>query len=300
MSKYLIRATLVIFTCISLVGCNNAIKKHFEEIYTSDVYKGLNYDLSSPELVIDLPPSLNEISGLSYLDDNSVIAIQDERAIVYIVDLKDGNITGQIKFGSSGDYEGIAMVGNTIYVINSSGKLYYFNFNEDEGEVKSDVIETSITIKNDVEGLTYDKENNRLLIACKGKGEIGNNKAKGKSIYPLDLETKVLEEVPVGSIRKKELEPFITADYPNMELKNGVGPSGISIHPLSGKTYVLAHDGKAIVILNEEGKIEKYIPLNPGLFQQPEGICFNEKGDMYISNEASFGRANIMKFTYRP
>jgi len=276
------------------------MKKHFDEIYTSEVYEGMEYDLSSPEVTINLPPSLNEISGLSYLNENSVIAIQDERAIIFIVNLEDGSIVHQQKFGSSGDYEGITMVGNTIYVISSSGNLYYFELNMGEGEVRSSVIETSITINNDVEGLTYDEKRNRLLIACKGEGELGDNLAKGKSIYPFDLKTQVLEEVPVGSIRKKELEPFITSDYPNMKLKSGVGPSGIAIHPITGKTYVLAHDGKAIVILDENGKLEKYVPLNPGLFQQPEGICFNQKGDMYISNEASFSLPNIMKFTYRP
>jgi uncharacterized protein YjiK len=303
MSKYILshlRAIIIIAILIPQFGCDNAIKEHFAEIYTSEVYEGFYYDLSSPEVVLDLPPPLNEISGLSYFDENSVIAIQDERAIVYIVNLDDGSIRHQVKFGPSGDYEGIATVGDTVYVVSSSGKIYYFDFNIDEGEAKSGIIETSITINNDVEGLTYDKKRNRLLIACKGEGELGNNKAKGKSIYPLDLNTQVLEEIPVGSIRKKELEPFITKDYPNMKLKSGIGPSGIAIHPFTGKTFVLAHDGKAIVILDENGKIEKYIPLNPGLFQQPEGICFNQKGDMFISNEASFSRPNIMKFTYRP
>ena len=76
MSKYLIRSILAILIYTTIGGCDNAMKKHFDEIYTSEVYEGFNYDLSSPENVIDLPPSLNEISGLSYLDENSVVAIR--------------------------------------------------------------------------------------------------------------------------------------------------------------------------------------------------------------------------------
>jgi uncharacterized protein YjiK len=85
-----------------------------------------------------------------------------------------------------------------------------------------------------------------------------------------------------------------------MDLKGGISPSGIAIHPLSGKTYLVAHDGKALVILDLNGEIEKYIPLNPSLFKQPEGICFNQQGDLFISNEANFSSPNIMKFSYRP
>ena len=84
-----------------------------------------------------------------------------------------------------------------------------------------------------------------------------------------------------------------------MKLKGGIGPSGIAIHPISGKTYLLAHVGKALIVFDENGEIEEYMPLNPSLFPQPEGICFNQQGDLFISNEASFSRPSILKFSYR-
>jgi hypothetical protein len=32
------------------------------------------------------------------------------------------------------------------------------------------------------------------------------------------------------------------------------------------------------------------------MFAQPEGLCFDSKGTMFISNEAAGGSANILEF----
>jgi uncharacterized protein YjiK len=39
--------------------------------------------------------------------------------------------------------------------------------------------------------------------------------------------------------------------------------------------------------------------LNPSLFKQPEGLAFDRRGNMYISNEGAGGDANVLLFNYK-
>ena len=292
-------AIILMSAALLQTGCESSMKTYFESIYTSDIYESSGYDLTSPDTILNLSPLLREISGLSYLDDSHLAVVQDEVGKMYVINLIDGSIEHEVKFGKNGDYEGIELVDRTVHVIKSNGNIYRFELDLIKDEVESEVIKTAISSRNDVEGLAYDAENNRLLIACKGQADVDGNEAKGKSIYAFDLHTLKLKEKPVYSIKKKDVAKIIEDEYPDMKLSDGIGPSGIAIHPFSGKTYLLTHVGKALIILNKEGEIEKYYPLNPSIFHQPEGICFSPQGDLFISNEARSKRPNIMKFSYQ-
>jgi uncharacterized protein YjiK len=52
------------------------------------------------------------------------------------------------------------------------------------------------------------------------------------------------------------------------------------------------------LILDEQWNAKEIFALNPVNFKQPEGIAFNDKGDLFISNEASGGSANIQRLIY--
>jgi len=47
-------------------------------------------------------------------------------------------------------------------------------------------------------------------------------------------------------------------------------------------------------------KLKKTYQLDPILFKQPEGLAFDSKGNMYISNEGHGGNANVLLFNYKP
>jgi hypothetical protein len=53
------------------------------------------------------------------------------------------------------------------------------------------------------------------------------------------------------------------------------------------------------VIADKKGKIEEVYPLDPLMYNQPEGLTFAPNGDLYISNEGGEGIATILKFTYK-
>ena len=73
----------------------------------------------------------------------------------------------EIQFHKDGDYEGIEIVGDKVYVIKSTGTIYEVT-NPGTKEQQRKKFNSFLSKENDVEGLAYDKKNNRLLVACKG------------------------------------------------------------------------------------------------------------------------------------
>src|SRR5204863_2389137 len=73
-------------------------------------------------------------------------------------------------------------------------------------------------------------------------------------------------------------------------------PSGIAIHPVTRDLYIISSVGKVLVIISPDGHLSNVIQLNPKVFKQPEGIAFNSKGDLFITNEGKQGKGNILEF----
>jgi uncharacterized protein YjiK len=252
------------------------------------------YAFQNPDASVVLPGILQEISGLSCVDSNTVICIQDEKGILFLYNLSEKKIIKQIKFYSDGDYEGIAKVQDTIYVLRSDGTIFEISdYISDNFEVT--LYSTDIPSK-DNEGLCYDQENNRLLIACKeitGKGELTKDE---RYVFAFDLYAKKLVDEPSFSFNIKLLKKF--ASNKNISLPlirepkgSGYVPdikfqiSGIAIHPITKSMYLLSAVDYLLFVFEKDGNISTIIRLNAGLYNQPEGITFMENGDLLISNE---------------
>ncbi len=268
-----------------------------------------NYSLDQPEAVWRLPAELREISGLSYFGDSTIAAIQDEDARIYLLSSTSGKLLDVHEFGKKGDFEGIEMVGTTVWALKSNGDLFSVeHFDQPRSAVTK--YTTSLSDANNAEGLTYDSENNSLLIACKGKPGLKNGeKYEGfKAIYSFGLDELRLHTTPKYLIDLSVIEAFrsqgaIREFYIKTSKKTGLisdalffEPSGIAIHPQSKYLYVISHTAKLLLVLNLEGGILDIQKLNPTLFNQPEGICFSPDGTLYISNEGGKGQGSILKF----
>ncbi len=268
------------------------------------------YNINEPDTVYHLPGYLEEISGISCYRKNKIACVQDEKAVIYIFDTEKGGVISKIDFGKDGDYEDIAIVGNNAYILRSDGTL--FKVENFEGVKKKVIkIKTLLGKKNNTEGLFFDKSTNSLLIACKGSPSInGEGIYSGfKAIYRFDLGSNKLIEQPAylaslskidsvkvtGSVEKK----FIEAAK-KLKLTGGGNrfhPSGLAIHPSGqGEIYIISSIGKLLVIMSKEGRVMGIIELDKRIFNQPEGICFSENGDMFISNEGGNEGGNILKF----
>jgi uncharacterized protein YjiK len=266
------------------------------------------YNFDSPSKVFPMPPALREISGLAVIDESSVACIQDEEGSIFILNLETEEIDKKIVFAGKGDFEEVELVGSDAYVLESSGSVFHIADYMSEGSAKATVIQTDLKKENDAEGMCYDKENQRLLISCKGKGE--EKEKNKKAIYSFDLKTQKISKEPVIRLTQGEIKKAITRANPERSAKNIeramksdnidelFAPSGLAVHPHSGELYVLSTQNNLIAVMDMQGNVNEVYPLTHELFTQPEGIAFAPNGDLYISNEGQKGMGNILKFTY--
>jgi len=241
----------------------------------------------------DMPKDLAEISGISYIDGQRFACVQDELGKIFIYNATTSSVEKEISFGAPGDYEELAVVGETIWVLRADGKLFEVgNMNATKPSVKE--YSTQLTTKQDPEGLCYDKKNNKLLIAIKG-AEPGTENYKG--IYAFNLDSKKMDQQPVFKI---DLQNKVFGNSSDKKKKSTINPSGISIHPVSGDMYIIDGRNPQLLIIDAGGNIKKLYTLNSKEFAQPEGITFNTAGDLFIANEGTKQPGNIVQVKIDP
>lgn len=236
----------------------------------------------------NLPKILNEVSGISWLKNDTFACVQDEDGIIFIYNVKQNRITNEIKFAGSGDYEAIAINDNDAYVLRSDGLIYEIKNYESKSR-KISIIETPFTEANNIESLTFDKQNKRLLIAPKDK-DLG--KRHIKSIYQIPMTTKIMDSIPIVKIN---LKADLLKDFQHKKIDKTLRPSDIAIHPYTQEVYILEGKNPKLLVLNKKGQLLKVLPLDQQTFAQPEGITFNNEGSLFISNEATNDWANILE-----
>ena len=301
-----VRILVLLASIVSLSFCNPTTG---EKIPPAE--NPFSYDLESPDDSYKLPAYLEEISGLSYYGKGKIACVQDEQAYIYVLNLEQEKIIKKYDFGSDADYEDIAVVEKTAYILRNNGHIYRIeNFKKKDRTVKK--YETPLKEKNDTEGIAYDPLSNALLIACKGSPSIDKDKLyEGyKAIYKFDLEEEELAKDPLFLIDLERLDSYIDHNVFTklsvkvakrlrlIESETSFQPSGLAIHPIYGEIYIISSVGKLLIILNRHGKVQNVQELDPKIFRQPEGICFSPNGDMFISNEGQGGKGYILKFEF--
>lgn len=240
----------------------------------------------------ELPNELEEVSGIAWLDSNRLAAVQDEKGIIFIYNLQSSSIEEEIEFNSGGDFEGIAIAGENAYVLRSDGEIFeILNFMRDDPITESFPSALSAMDDIDVEGLTYDKKNNRLLLAVKERKDRKENKA----VYSFGLN-------PKSSAKNALLEiPLDHSIFRNIDgdIKNRFTPSEIAIHPTTGEYYMLDGRNPKVLILEPNGNPSELFILDERTFNKPEGIIFSPGGTLYISNEAGDEAANILEVSLK-
>jgi uncharacterized protein YjiK len=270
----------ILLLCVTLFYACEPKKKSQEQSENATIQNvDLPYDFENPTEKYDLPDKLKEISGLSYYKTNQLVCVNDEQGKIFIYDIKEKKIIDKIPFGKDGDYEGVEVVGDEVFVLKSNGKLKGFKI----GIAFEREIDCSEPEVLEYEGLGYDAKSKYLLLVAKERIKDVDEK---KMIYAYDFDRKVL---------------FKHIAIPQEQVKDEANgkdfkPSGIAVHPKTGQTFIIASDGKKLLVLSEKGQKEALISLNPKTYRQPEGICFSPNGDLFISSEGKDGDGYILRF----
>lgn len=240
----------------------------------------------------EMPKELKEISGISYLDDQRMVCVQDESGKVYIYNIENHKVEKEIGFGDAGDYEGIAMVGKTAWVLRADGVLYEVN---DITASKPSVQQysTHLTADQNCEGLCYDKQRDRLLVTIKDSDPASDDY---KGIYSFDLKTRKMAKEPAFKIDLQHKAFATTSTGKKGKKEKVIKPSGIAIDPTNQDLYITDGPKSRLLLTDSTGSIKKLMQLDTKLFAQPEGIAFNNEGALFISNEGEPG--NILKVAF--
>ena len=244
----------------------------------------------SVEKIWELPFILTEISGISFINNNQLACVQDELGMIFIYDLDQERVINKIYFRGEGDYEGIAIQDKTAWILESSGQLCEVeNFLSENPILKVHAL--GFSQEQNLEGLCYDKNKDRLLIAPKF---FDSSSTKFKGIYEFDLKKRKLNNKPVFQI-----------DMEDEMLKNNIKkdqqdfmPSAIAVDPASGQIIIADAVNGLLLIANNYGKLKTLIPLDKKLFAKTEGIAFSSEGNLFTSNEGKKMKPNIIKMKF--
>lgn len=291
-----IKLNLTVFIILFLFSsCNidnkyrwrNRAVKHYQEL--------IPYDLLRPVTKMSLNEDLIEISGLVHIGNNEIACIEDESGHIYILDDSTGEVKKDMKFHKHGDYEGITRLENAYYVVKSNGHIYKW-----ENDMLDDY-HTELSSKNNVEGLCYNPAGDELLLVCKEEGGIENDLEDMKAVYSYDYHKNKLNTKPKFLINEKTVNDYVRKQWgtgeeiPDLFFK----PSGIAVNPLDSRIYIINYIGKLLIILEPNGDLYTVLPLSLQFFSQPEGICFNDQGDLFIASEGGEENGYILKFNLR-
>lgn len=248
-----------------------------------------------------LPDKLKEISANVFRDNDHMACIQDKEGKIYMYNLQSKSIDGEIEFAGDGDYEGLAKVKDTWYVLRSDGFLFEVQEQKD-GKPVVKTYDLPFNAANDMESLCYDSANNRLLVGVKEKDLTEKDR---KGVYAFDLTTKKMSTGAVlylkssvkGEDKDDEDNDNKGKGKKKKKDKSEIKPSGIAIEPKSGELYILDGPSSRLFTADAKGNLTSKIQLDKQTFPQPEGLCFNPAGDLYISSEGSKnGPGVIVKF----
>lgn len=279
----------LIFFCLAYVFCIHldAQDEHFPE----------PYDWEHPALSLELSEDLAEVSGLSNIPNSPYLyAVQDEDGILYLLDRETGRTVQQIPFWKEGDYEGIELIDGVVYVVKSTGTVYRVTA---AGTTDQTVEKYNgfLGSDNDIEGLGYDPAKGQLLLACKAEPGEDIDPNRYKAIYGFDLATSSFIEEPLLLLDRNAVDAYLSVckqgphhhklcDIFSREKEDfDLTPAAMAVHPLTGHYYLTSAKGNLLLIIDPSGAILHIDKLPKQLHRQPEGLCFDEQGNLYISNE---------------
>jgi len=282
--KNFVFCSLTISVFVNLVVCLASCHAKKNTFYSNPP----GYDFSKPYMY-KLPEVLDEISGVVYYPkDSAIFAIQDEKGWLFKIHLGTPLQIERWKFSSAGDYEDIARVDSSFFVLKSKGVIEKFKFSSgDSVSLQSFAIPQ--TAKNEFETLFYDSSLRQLILICKN---CEDDKKKEVTSWAFDPSNNSFS--PSFTIETSKIRTQLGDDDARFK------PSAAAIHPLTGELYIIASVNHALVILNKDHSVKNTYKINPSLFKQPEGLTFSTNGDLIISNESAEkgSAADIIFFKY--
>jgi hypothetical protein len=252
-----------------------------------------HYNMNNPK-IIELPKSLTEISGLSFVNGNKnvLFAEEDENGRLYYFSPGEKKISF-IKFGKKGDYEDLAICNGRVIVLRSDGVFFIFQLITPFEPEATNVTEINgLLPEGEYESLYADQLTNKLYVLCKNCKSVTTKRTTPGFVFQIH-ENDSISASGTFQIDEKKLGKI--AGLGKMSFR----PSAFAKNPATKEWYMISSINKILVTADSLWNIKDVFPLDRSLFNQPEGIAFDSSNSMYISNEGRGNQnANILKFEF--
>lgn len=240
---------------------------------------GANAQPASPRQM-PLNAQLVEISGLAVASENTVFAHNDEFAIVYEIDIRDGSVPRAFALGdptTQGDFEGIAAYDGRIYLVTSAGKIYEADISEHRARTRFNVYDTGVGAYCEVEGLSLAPTPGEFFILCKRPRK---GRPDGRlSIYRWSLAERRAVSEPALSVQFRDF-------LPGSE-REGFRPAGIEWDAAAQTIMVVSSRSQIVYSFDQTGKFLRKNRLAADRHRQTEGIAVLSTGAILVADEGS-------------
>jgi uncharacterized protein YjiK len=241
-----------------------------------------------------LPPQLKEISGLALKPNGELLAHNDERGSVFVIDPRKGVLLREFQLGTKAvhaDFEGITVVGSTIYMMTSHGRIFEIPKEGKAGsEVEYRIHDTKLGNECEFEGIAYDADSSWLVMPCK---VVHKKSLKGSLViyrYRLYGTAPDQDRLSVEAIPLREA----IGNNPWKHLR----PSDITIDPVTKNYVIITSQEHALIELTPHGEVVRSMQL-PRSLRQPEGVAISADNVLFVSDEGVKTPASISLFRWR-
>lgn len=232
------------------------------------------------QIVISLPPSLREISGLAMATENSVFTHNDEHAIVHEIDITQGRTVRIFALGDptiEGDFEGIAYAAGHIYLITSDGIIYDAIPGADRQRVAYRAYDTAIGPVCEIEGLSNAPSSGHLLILCK---RLHRDEDEPRlEIYRWAL-----------GAEHAEADPWLSMPLSKILAKHEFGefrPSTIDWDPHRARLIIVSGQSRLFLQIDPQGQLIDSRRLDVDRHRQIEGLAILPGCRLVLADEGT-------------
>jgi uncharacterized protein YjiK len=224
-----------------------------------------------------LPKVLREISGLALDDAGRLFAHNDEDGILYQIDYENGKVIHRFALDgvARADFEGIAVVGDRLYLTTSRGEIFETRIGGPDEMVPYERHEARLDCE--VEGLTFSPRHNALLAACKNLPK--GSSETGVELHAWDLDRRAYDDGRILSVPRSALRAL-----PGLAAHRKIQPSGITMAP-NGHLIIVAGRQHLLLELTAEGVPVGTAALDADRHRQTEGIAVTASGVLILADE---------------
>ena len=246
------------------------------------------YDFTAPQVRYGFPSYLREPSGLAYLDAGRVLTHDDNFSVLYLVNYLQGTPPERLRSPvppMRGDFEGIAVLAGSIYLLTSHGTLLRIPLVEG---TTLELLITGVEGRCNFEGLAARSVQRDLILACKYIHD--EVTADVVHLYRFDIERGVADPEPIVV--------DVAASRAKYRLRR-IRPSGIEWIPGREHFLLLAGKERLLLELDNSYSVSDSVRLSKRFHRQAEGITLDEVGRLILTDEADGRKATLAVYDKR-